>query len=60
MAKYEDYDEFEEGDKECPRCKEALTVTRRKGRVVASERHSGKQHVCWDLPADANLIVIDD
>lgn len=54
------YDDFEQEDQECPRCKEALTVTRRKGVVTASERKSGKQHVCWDLPADANLIVIDD
>jgi hypothetical protein len=45
--------------RECPNCKETLNVYHTKDGPVAIEVASEKQHVCWDLPADANLIVIE-
>lgn len=50
--------------RECGVCKEALHVFRvTKGdedRVVAREVASGKDHVCFELPQDANLLVLED
>lgn len=51
--------------RECDYCKESLVILRVKGidrveRAVAMEVVSGNRHVCWNLPEDANLIVIDD
>lgn len=51
--------------RECPLCREALNVYRMKAGVfVAIEQASeisgeSKEHTCWDLPQDANLIVIE-
>lgn len=50
--------------RECSRCKQSLQIlhTKEDGgeRVVALEVRSGKRHVCWDLPDDVNLLVLDD
>ena len=45
---------------ECPLCKEALVIWYQvDGAPVAIEKASEKEHTCWDLPQDANLIVIE-
>ncbi len=54
-----------DGVKECGVCREELQIWReiREGhedRVVATDRVTGKQHVCFDLPQDANLLVLED
>lgn len=52
--------------RECDKCKEALVIVRPKKRdgmhepAIAMEVASGNRHVCWNLPEDANLIVMDD
>jgi len=51
--------------RECDVCREELLIWRevRKGhedRVIACDRKDGKEHVCFDLPQDANLIVMED
>lgn len=49
--------------RECDYCKEALVILRVKGPdgdAIPVEVASGNRHVCWNLPEDANLIVIDD
>ncbi len=51
--------------RECPRCKESLQIVHTKEidkaeRIVALEVQSGERHVCWQLPQDANLLVLDD
>lgn len=45
---------------ECERCKQALRIVRENGCEVAWDQVSDKQHVCWDLPEDACLLVLDD
>ena len=54
-----------EATKECEVCKEELLVWRevRRGkedRLIACDRKDGKQHVCFDLPQDANLLILED
>ncbi len=49
---------------ECEVCKEPLNIVRVKAwrtgeRTIAVECESGKQHVCFTIPQDANLIVLD-
>jgi hypothetical protein len=51
--------------RECEVCKEELLVWRevrsgKEDRLVACDRVSGDQHVCFNLPQDANLIVMRD
>ena len=51
--------------RECSYCKESLVILRLKYRDGASdaipmEVATGNRHVCWNLPEDANLIVMDD
>jgi hypothetical protein len=46
--------------KECDRCKESLRIVKDDDRVVAYEIKSGDRHVCWSLPEDANLLVLED
>jgi hypothetical protein len=52
--------------RECDKCKEALVIVRTKKKdgyhepALAMEVATGNRHVCWDLPEDANLIVMDD
>jgi len=51
--------------RECGVCREELLVWREvrvgtEDRVIARDRKDGKQHVCFDLPADANLLVLED
>ncbi len=46
--------------RECDKCKESLRVVHEEERVVAYEVASGERHVCWNLPEDANLLVLDD
>lgn len=48
--------------KECEVCREELLiVTEGDGeRVIATDRKDGKRHVCFDLPQDAVLIVMED
>jgi hypothetical protein len=55
--------------RECDQCKETLEIVRYKyelpsgtnaSRVVALEMETGERHVCWDLPQDANLLVLND
>lgn len=57
---------------ECEVCKETLNIVQVKAwrgstdpdreapRVIAVEVESGKQHVCFSLPSDANLLVLED
>lgn len=46
---------------ECGRCKQALRlVTMADGREYAWDLKTNETHVCWDLPEDANLLVMDD
>jgi hypothetical protein len=44
--------------RECPLCKETLRVMETPDGPVAIEQASDRQHVCWDLPRDANLLVL--
>ena len=30
------------------------------GREIATERATGKEHECWDLPEGVDLLVMDD
>ncbi len=46
--------------RECERCKESLQIVRVKDHLVAREVASGEKHVCWDMPEDANLLVLSD
>jgi len=46
--------------RECERCKESLEIVRVKDHLVARDVASGEKHVCWDLPEDANLLVLND
>jgi hypothetical protein len=46
--------------RECERCKESLEIVRVKENLEAREVASGEKHVCWDLPQDANLLVLND
>ncbi len=46
--------------RECAQCKESLEIVRVKDDLVAREVASGERHVCWDLPQDANLLVLND
>ena len=46
-------------EQECPLCHETLSVFQTKDGPVAIEKASAREHVCWDLPRDANLIVIE-
>jgi hypothetical protein len=56
---------YEYERRECDKCKDALMIVRKKvddghGPAIAMEIATGNRHVCWNLPEDANLIVIDD
>lgn len=48
----------------CAVCKEDLVVfhevSNTVDRLIACDRKDGKRHVCFDLPQDANLIVLED
>lgn len=47
--------------RECERCKQALRIVRFPDqRLVAFDAKTKTRHVCWDLPEDANLLVMDD
>ena len=46
--------------RECDQCKESLKIVRVKDELVAREVASGEKHVCWELPQDANLLVLND
>lgn len=57
--------QFEQERRECDLCKEALYILRKKKGdghepAMAMEVATGKRHVCWNLPEDANLIVMHD
>ena len=42
-------------------CRQALRIVQENDdRQVAYDQGSGERHVCWDLPQDANLVVLDD
>lgn len=45
---------------ECSQCKQALKVVDKDGQELILEMATGQRHVCWSLPQDANLIVLDD
>jgi hypothetical protein len=46
---------------ECPYCKESLRVAiLADNRQIATERATGKEHLCWDLPEGVELLVLDD
>lgn len=45
---------------ECDRCKQPLRIVRTKDREVSYDRDSEYRHVCWNLPEDANLLVLED
>ena len=46
--------------RECPSCKEMLNIYETDDGPVAIEQASEKVHKCWDLPAGAELIVMDE
>lgn len=46
--------------KECEHCKESLEIVQVKDGLVAREVASGEVHVCWDLPKDSTLLVMND
>lgn len=47
--------------KECDRCREALRIVLTKDAVVvATDQRSGYKHICFDIPEDANLLVLGD
>lgn len=46
---------------ECPYCKESLRVAiLANNEQIATERATGKEHLCWDLPEGADLLVLED
>lgn len=50
--------------RECEVCREDLLIVRESSesedRVVALDKKDHKKHVCFDLPQDANLLVMED
>lgn len=47
--------------RECDVCREALLIVRENDdRTIALNREDLERHVCFDLPADANLLVMED
>lgn len=48
--------------KECDLCHQLIRVVSDpvKGRAVAFDEPSGEDHECWDLPSDAQVLVIED
>lgn len=46
--------------KECASCKQALKVVEVEGQHLILELASGERHICWNLPQDANLLVLED
>lgn len=47
------------GIRECPKCRETLRIVETRDGPAAVEQASMKEHVCWDLPQDANLLVLE-
>lgn len=45
--------------KECDVCRAALRVEIVEDRTVAFDFHSGQEHECFDVPANAELLVMD-
>ena len=49
---------------DCSRCKTPLRIVQvqdEKGmREISYDLDSSRTHVCWDLPEDANLLVLED
>jgi hypothetical protein len=51
--------------RECEVCREALLIVRESSeshpsRVIALDAKDKARHVCFDLPQDANLLVMED
>lgn len=46
--------------RECAQCKQALKVVEKDGQQLILEMATDQRHVCWNLPQDANLLVLDD
>lgn len=46
--------------KECEVCKAALHIVKSDEREVAYEVFSGEEHDCFDVPGDAEVLVMDD
>lgn len=46
--------------KECEKCKQALVVVQVNDQKLLREQATDQRHVCWTLPQDANLLVLED
>jgi hypothetical protein len=52
--------------RECELCREALLIVRESSelghlnRIIALDQKDKTKHVCFDLPQDANLLVMED
>ena len=46
--------------RECAYCKQALKIVQVNGEERVLEQATDQRHVCWSLPQDANLLVLDD
>ncbi len=47
--------------RECDHCREAIFILASPDeRIVAVDQRNGMQHICFDIPADANLLVMRD
>ena len=52
--------------RECEVCREALFIVRETSdighinRIIAMDQKDKTKHVCFDLPRDANLLVMED
>jgi len=50
--------------RECEVCREALLIVHEKhepeDRTIALNERDGERHVCFTLPQDANLLVMED
>ena len=48
--------------KECDLCHQAIRVVSDpvKGRAVAFDEPSGEDHACFDIPKDAQVLVLED
>ena len=45
---------------ECQKCKQTIRVLAVDGAEVVFDMKSGDEHVCWDVPEVAELLVLDD
>jgi hypothetical protein len=46
--------------KECDLCKAAVRIVYGKEREVAYDADTGEEHECFEIPPDANVLILSD